>query len=120
MTKKSTAKFGEYDVEFKKLKLKDANILFPFVGSAMTKICLGDFDFFRGFKPAEVELFEEKLCEYTLKTVVGSDGLPSKRNLSLSDLEDNIAGLIPLLVAFLEFNFSFFSQAPKILDQLIQ
>ena len=104
--------FNGYEVELKKIRLKDANILFPFIASAMTKISLGNFDYFSGLKSEDMELFEKKLCENCVKS-------ENNKNLSLSDIEDYLKGLIPLLLDFLEFNFGFFSEARKILEQLL-
>lgn len=115
--------FSDYKVEMHKVRLIDANVLFPYIGSAMTKIAFGNFDFFRDFKKEDIELFEQKLCEncYKLKEDKQEDGriLVTKRNLSLSDLDEHIQGVIPLLLDFLEFNFGFFSLAHKTLEKIL-
>lgn len=112
MSDTKKVKFHDYEVEIKQIYLKDANILFPFVASAMTKISLGDFDYFSGLKSQDMELFQRKLCENCVKVETG-------KNLALSDIQDNLRGFIPLLLEFLEFNFGFFSEARKILEQLL-
>ncbi len=111
-SKKTT--FNGYQVEFSKMRLKDANMLFPFVISAMTKIGIGNLDYFSGLKSEDVELFQKKLCENCVK--LGEN----PRNLSLSDIEEDIVGFPELLLNFLEFNFGFFSRASKTLEPLLQ
>jgi hypothetical protein len=117
------ASFNGYKVELKKMRLRDANTLFPFVMSAMTKMSLGNFNFFNDLKPIDIELFQEKLCENVYKIEEkkkeNGDIVKSKINLSLSDLDECVEGFLPLLVVFLEFNFGFFSQAQKILDPIL-
>jgi hypothetical protein len=111
-------KFDGYDIEFKKMKLRDANDIFPYVASAMTKIAIGNFDFFKDVSPSVIEIFQEKTCMYSLKVSKKSDGEIVKKNLTLSDLDAHIQGIIPLIMSFLEFQFGFFSQAPKILTSM--
>ncbi len=106
--------FNGYFVEMQKMKLRDANLLFPFVASAMTKIGLGNFDFFRDVDKQSIELLQDKLCDNCF--LIKDD---KKRNLSLEDLEEALQEFIPLLFQFLEYNFGFFSQAPKILQRML-
>jgi hypothetical protein len=116
-------KFNDEEVEMSKLRLKDANALFPFIMSGMTKMALGNFDFFTHFSESDMELFQEKMCKSIVRLTEkkNEDGTMSivKRNLGLSDLEENISEFLPLLTVFLEFNFGFFSVAPKILDPIL-
>lgn len=106
--------FNGYFVEMKKMKLRDANDVFPLVASCMLKISLGNFDFFRDINLDKLELLQDKLCANCVKIV--SD---VKKPLSLSDLEECLEEFIPLLLQFLEYNFGFFSQAPKLLEKII-
>lgn len=106
--------FNGHFVEMHKMKLRDANVIFPFVASAMTKIGLGNFDFFRDVNKESMELLQDKLCDNCL--LIKGD---KKVQLSLSDLEECLQEFIPLLLQFLEYNFGFFSQAPKILQRML-
>lgn len=107
--------FNGYKIELKKLNLRTANTLFPLVIMGMTKLSIGNFNFFSDLKVSDMELFQEKLCEYSFK--IQEDG--TKKNLSIEDLDDHIEGILPLLFIFLEYNFGFFSQARKILDPIL-
>ncbi len=119
-----TVKFNDYRVEITKIRLRDANILFPFVVSAMTKIGFGNFDFFADLTKDNIELIQQKVCEYSYKISEEKrqDGNIeiSKRNISLSDLDECIPDIISLIMNFLEFNFGFFSRAPQILEDMIE
>lgn len=123
MAETKQAEFNGYKVELKKIRLRDANVLFPFVMSGMTKMSLGNFNFFSDLKPYELDLFQEKMCENIYKIIdeKQSDGsiVKVKKNLTLSDLDECVEDFLLLLVTFLEFNFRFFSQAQKILEPII-
>lgn len=123
MSESKMSEFGGNKVEIKKMKLKDANILFPFVGAAMVKMNLGNFNFFNDLKPMDIDILQQKLCEnvivYREKTQDEGIVVTTKRNMSLEDLDDCLEGFLPLLAVFLEFNFGFFSKAQKILEPIL-
>lgn len=109
--------FNGYKVEMRKLRLRDANLLLPFVFSIMTKIGLGNMDFFGDLSGDNIDLIQKKMCEYSYKLCEEqrSDGNLDivKKNLTLSDLDDSVYEVSNMMFAFMDFNFRFFSQAPK-------
>ncbi len=117
MSENKQVDFNGYKVELRKIKLRDANILFPYVATAMTKIAFNNYSFFSDLSSKDFELFQEKICENSLKLteVKEEDGtlVTVKKNLTLSDLNENVSEFLPLLSYFLEFNFGFFSTAMR-------
>jgi hypothetical protein len=98
-----------------KIKLKDANILFPCVWCAMVKMATGSQNFFSHLTPNDVETFQKYMCQY----IEVNDSDLGKRSLTLSDIYDNLDSFSVLLAEFLEFNFGFFSRAQSLIMVMI-
>lgn len=116
--------FNGYKVEMRKMRLKDANHLLPFVLSSMTKIGLGNLDIFSDISQETIDLMEHKACEYCYKITEESnpDGSKQilKKNMTLSDMDDCVNEVSTLLSSFMGHNFRFFLEAPKAMKGLIQ
>jgi hypothetical protein len=106
--------FQEKEIEIRKLKLKDANILLPCVMTAMFKMSIGESNYFSELKPADVELFQKMMCQYI---DVYEDG--EKSSLTLNEIYEGLDEFIPLLAQFVEANFGFFSKAQLLINVMI-
>lgn len=108
-------KFGDLEVVFKKLKLQASKPLLPKIGAAMIRLAASDAGFFGAFSAEDIEKLIEILCQSSEK--INENG--ERRPLLLIDLNDKVEWVLPMLVAFLEYNFSFFTRALELLDRIV-
>lgn len=108
-------KFGELELELKKVNLETYYQLFPYTSKLLLSTALGSIaDSFSSFKKEDVQAIQEHIIKNC--SVVKEDG--EKRDLTLFDLSDNISDIFFIMFVFFEFNFSVFSTAPKIVVHL--
>jgi len=102
-------KIGKTEVVMTKIKLADANKIMVPIMSAIMKFSIHSVNIFDGLTPTDIDSIQQLCCKTIVVKETGS-------NLTLMDLEKNIENLVVLYCEFLEYNFSFFSQAQKVTE----
>lgn len=98
----------DLDLVIHKISLKEANSIFSFVSNSVMKFLLGDLNIFGQLGENDWELIQKVMCKNIKHKSNDS-------NLSLGDLDEHIDCFLPLMTAFFEFNFGFFSKARRII-----
>ena len=108
-------KFGELEIELKKVNLETYYQLFPYTSKLLLSTALGSVsDSFSSLKKEDIQAIQGHIIKNC--SVIKEDG--ERRDLTLFDLSDNLADNFFLIFVFFEFNFSVFSTAPKIVVYL--
>lgn len=108
-------KFGELELQFEKMNLRACLPILPRVGSAMLKLGLGELDFFKAFQVDDIQVLLDSVCKFCKK--VTKDG--EIKTLTLLDLDDHVLEILPILLAFLSYNFDFFLRAKELWNYLM-
>ena len=103
-------KFGELELQFEKMNLRSYLPILPRVGSAMLKLGLGELDFFKAFQVDDIHALLDSVCKFCKKITREQEVKP----LTLVDLDDHVEEVMPILIAFLSYNFDFFLRAKEL------